>query len=71
MGLDRQRQEGAGIAYQARCLRSKDANRACAQMVPNQGNIEDFAYGLLSGMVMGNFIKFQNRNASSQTRMKS
>ena len=26
------------------------------RMVPNQGNIEDFAYGLLSGMVMGNFI---------------
>jgi hypothetical protein len=34
------------------------------RMVPNQGNIEDFAYGLLSGMIMGNFIaQFQNRNA--------
>jgi hypothetical protein len=34
------------------------------RMVPNQGNIEDFAYGLLSGVVMGNFIaQFQNRNA--------
>lgn len=34
------------------------------RMVPNQGNIEDFAYGLLSGMVIGNFIaQFQNRNA--------
>jgi hypothetical protein len=33
------------------------------KMMPNQGNIEDFAYGLLSGMVMGNFIaQFQNRN---------
>lgn len=33
------------------------------KMVPNQGNIEDFAYGLLSGMVVGNFIaQFQNRN---------
>jgi hypothetical protein len=33
------------------------------KMVPNQGNIEDFAYGLLSGMVMGNFItQFQNKN---------
>jgi hypothetical protein len=33
------------------------------KMVPNQGDIEDFAYGLLSGMVIGNFIaKFQNRN---------
>jgi hypothetical protein len=32
-------------------------------MMPNQGNIEDFAYGLLSGMVMGNFIaQFQNTN---------
>jgi hypothetical protein len=35
------------------------------RMVPNQGNIEDFAKGLLSGMVMGNFIaQYQNRNAS-------
>ena len=34
------------------------------KMMPNQGDIEDFAYGLLSGMVMGNFIaQFQNRNA--------
>ena len=34
------------------------------KMVPNQGDIEDFAYGLLSGMDMGNFIaQFQNRNA--------
>jgi hypothetical protein len=33
------------------------------KMVPNQGDIEDFTYGLLSGMVMGNFIaQFQNRN---------
>jgi hypothetical protein len=33
------------------------------KMVPNQGDIEDFAYGLLSGMVIGNFIaQFQNRN---------
>ena len=33
------------------------------KMVPNQGDIEDFAYGLLSGMVMGNFIAhFGNRN---------
>jgi hypothetical protein len=33
------------------------------KMVPNQGDIEDFAYGLLSGMVMGNFIaQFQNKN---------
>jgi hypothetical protein len=33
------------------------------KMMPNQGDIEDFAYGLLSGMVMGNFIaQFQNKN---------
>jgi hypothetical protein len=33
------------------------------KMMPNQGDIEDFAYGLLSGMVIGNFIaQFQNRN---------
>lgn len=33
------------------------------KMVPGQGNIEDFAYGLVSGMVIGNFIaQFHNRN---------
>jgi hypothetical protein len=33
------------------------------KMVPTQGNIEDFAYGLVSGMVIGNFIaQFQSRN---------
>ena len=26
------------------------------KMVPTQGNIEEFAYGLVSGMVIGNFI---------------
>jgi hypothetical protein len=28
------------------------------KIVPGQGNIEDFAYGLLSGMVIGNFMSF-------------
>jgi hypothetical protein len=38
-------------------------------MVPNQGNIEDFAYGLVSGMVMGNFVaQFQNRNERQPDR---
>jgi hypothetical protein len=33
------------------------------KMVPTQGNIEDFAYGLVSGMVMGNFIaQFTSKN---------
>jgi len=39
------------------------------KMVPNQGNIEDFAYGLVSGMVMGNFVaQFQNRNGRQPDR---
>ncbi|HXG06725.1 MAG TPA: hypothetical protein VNI77_05285 [Nitrososphaera sp.] len=41
---------------------------AC-KMVPTQGNIEDFAYGLVSGMVMGNFIaQFQIRNGRQPDR---
>jgi hypothetical protein len=41
---------------------------AC-KMVPMQGNIEDFAYGLVSGMVIGNFIaRFQNRNGRQPDR---
>jgi len=39
------------------------------KMVPTQGDIEDFAYGLVSGMVMGNFIaQFQNRNGRQPDR---
>lgn len=39
------------------------------RMVPTQGNIEDFAYGLVSGMVMGNFIaQFQSRNGRQPDR---
>jgi hypothetical protein len=39
------------------------------KMVPTQGNIEDFAYGLVSGMVMGNFMaRFQSRNGRQPDR---
>jgi len=39
------------------------------KMVPTQGNIEDFAYGLVSGMVMGNFIaQFLSRNGRQPDR---
>jgi hypothetical protein len=33
------------------------------RMIPRQGSIDDFAYGLISGMIIGNFvILFQNKN---------
>ena len=33
------------------------------KMIPRQGNIEEFAYGLVAGMVIGNFMAFfQNSN---------
>ena len=39
------------------------------KMVPNQGNIEDFAYGLASGMAIGNFAAlFQHRNGRDLDR---
>jgi len=39
------------------------------KMIPRQGNIEDFAYGLVSGMVIGNFmVLFQNRNKRQPDR---
>lgn len=39
------------------------------KMVPSQGNIEDFAYGLVSGMVVGNFMaQFQSRNGRQPDR---
>lgn len=34
-----------------------------SRMVPKQGDIEEFAYGLASGMVLGNFMAlFESRN---------
>jgi hypothetical protein len=39
------------------------------KMMPSQGNIEDFAYGLVSGMVIGNFtLLFENRNGRELDR---
>ena len=33
------------------------------KIIPNQGNIEEFAYGLIGGMILGNFMSlFQVRN---------
>jgi hypothetical protein len=39
------------------------------RLVPNQGDIDEFAYGLSSGMVVGNFFaQFQNRNGRELDR---
>ena len=39
------------------------------KMVPGQGDIEDFAYGLVSGMVLGNFMAlFESRNGRQADR---
>jgi hypothetical protein len=39
------------------------------KMVPQQGDIEEFAYGLTSGMVLGNFMAlFESRNGRQPDR---
>jgi hypothetical protein len=39
------------------------------KMVPGQGDIEEFAYGLASGMVLGNFMAlFESRNGRQPDR---
>ncbi|MGI0037096.1 MAG: hypothetical protein ACRD99_01900 [Nitrososphaera sp.] len=39
------------------------------RLVPNQGEIDDFAYGLSSGMVLGNFFAlFQSKNGRELDR---
>lgn len=39
------------------------------KMMPSQGDIEDFAYGLVSGMVIGNFtLHFEYRNGRALDR---
>jgi hypothetical protein len=39
------------------------------RMMPTQGNIEEFAYGLVSGMIIGNFIeRFTDKNGRQPDR---
>ena len=39
------------------------------RLVPNQGDIDEFAYGLSSGMVIGSFFsQFRNRNGRELDR---
>ena len=39
------------------------------RLVPSQGDIDDFAYGLSSGMVLGNFFaNFQSKNGRELDR---
>jgi hypothetical protein len=47
----------------------KVATGLAGRMVPNQGNAEDFAYGLLAGMVIGSFTaSFEKRNGRQPDR---
>lgn len=42
------------------------------RMLPRQGDIEEFAYGLISGMVLGNFLSsFEGRNGRQPDRDES
>jgi hypothetical protein len=39
------------------------------KMIPHQGDVEDFAYGLISGMVVGSFMSsFEKRNGRQPDR---
>jgi hypothetical protein len=41
------------------------------RMMPTQGNIEEFAYGLISGMIIGNFIeRFTDKNGRQPDRVE-
>ena len=63
MGLTDSDRKELGLLIKAATHDPKMPIGLARKMVPNQGNTEDFAYGLLSGMVVGNFIaQFQNRN---------
>ena len=47
----------------------KVATGLAGRMVPNQGDVEDFAYGLLAGMVIGSFMaSFEKRNGRQPDR---
>jgi hypothetical protein len=39
------------------------------KMIPHQGDVEEFAYGLISGMVVGSFMaSFEKRNGRQPDR---
>jgi hypothetical protein len=41
------------------------------RMMPIQGNIEEFAYGLISGMIIGNFVeRFSDKNGRQPDRVE-
>ena len=41
------------------------------RMMPTQGNIEEFAYGLISGMIIGNFVeRFSDKNGRQPDRVE-
>ena len=47
----------------------KVATGLAGRMVQGQGDVEDFAYGLLSGMVIGSFMSsFEKRNGRQPDR---
>lgn len=42
---------------------AKTCTDLARRIIPRQGDIQDFAYGLICGMLMGNFIElFSNNN---------
>ena len=47
----------------------KVATTLAQKMVPNQGDVQEFAYGLLTGMVIGNFMtSFEVKNGRQPDR---
>lgn len=47
----------------------KVATGLAGRMLPNQGDAEDFAYGLMAGMVIGSFMaSFEKRNGRQPDR---
>ncbi len=41
------------------------------RMMPTQGNIEDFAYGLICGIIIGNFVeRFCDKNGRQPDRVE-
>ena len=69
MGLEVEERKELELLIKAAAHDAKVPIGLARKMVPTQGNIEDFAYGLVSGMVIGNFMaQFQSRNCRQPDR---
>jgi hypothetical protein len=69
MGLELADRKELEMLLKAAAKDPKVATTLAGRMVPWQGDVEEFAYGLLAGMVIGSFMaSFEGKNGRQPDR---